>query len=79
MKYRSVTGKNWLFKHCEKKYAQKISETFNFNEILSKIISIRDIKFDQIENFINPTIKKSLPNPDSIQDMKIATNKTIFH
>jgi len=79
MNYKSVTGKNWLFKQYEENYAKKIYETFHFNEILSKIISIRKIELDQIENFINPTIKKNLPNPNSIRDMDIATNATISH
>ena len=79
MNYKSVTGKNWLFKKYDKNYAKKISETFRFNEFLSKIISIRKIELDQIENFINPTIKKNLPNPNSIRDMDIATYATISH
>ena len=79
MNYKSVTGKNWLFKKYDKNYAKKISETFRFNEFLSKIISIRKISLDQIENFINPTIKKNLANPNSIKDMDIATSTTISH
>ena len=79
MNYKSVTGKNWLFKQYDENYAKKIYETFHFSEILSKIISIRKIELDQIENFINPTIKKNLPNPNSIKDMDIATNATISH
>jgi len=79
MNYKSVTGKNWLFKQYDENYAKKIYETFHFSEILSKIISIRKIELDQIENFINPTIKKNIPNPNSIKDMDIATNATISH
>ena len=79
MNYKSVTGKNWLFKKYDKNYAKKIYEAFHFNEILSKIISIRKIELDQIENFINPTIKKNITNPNSIKDMDIATTTTISH
>jgi single-stranded-DNA-specific exonuclease len=79
MNYKSVTGKNWLFKQYDENYAKKIYETFNYNEILSKFISIRRIELNQIENFINPTIKKNIPNPNSIKDMEIATNTTISH
>ena len=79
MNYKSVTGKNWLFKEYDKNYAKKVYEKFQFNEILSKIISIKKIELDQIDNFINPTIKKNLPSPTSIKDMDIATKSTIFH
>jgi len=79
MNYKSVMGKNWLFRQYEENYAKKIFETFHFDEILSKIISIRKIELDQIENFINPTIKKNIPNPNSIKDMDIATNTAISH
>ena len=52
MNYNSVTGKNWLFRQYEENYAKKICETFRFDEILSKIIAIRKIELDQIQNFI---------------------------
>ena len=45
MNYKSVTGKNWLFKKYDINYAKKVSETFHFSEFLSKIISIKKIKF----------------------------------
>ena len=50
MNYKSVTGKNWLFKQYEEKYSKKISETFHLNEILSKIISksVSLIKFKSL-------------------------------
>ena len=76
MNYKSVTGKNWLFKKYDINYSKKISETFRFNNFLSKIISIRKIKFDQIDNFINPTIKENLTNPNYIKDMDVATSTT---
>ena len=70
MNLKSVTGKNWLFKKYDVNYVKKISETFNFDEILCKFLSIRKIKIDRIKNFLNPTIKNNLPNPASIKDMK---------
>ena len=48
MNYKSVTGKNWLFKQYDENYAKKIYETFHFSEILSKIISIRKIELYKI-------------------------------
>ena len=63
MNYKSVTGKNWLFKQYDENYAKKICETFHFNEILSKIISIRKIKLDQIEISLILQLKKILSIP----------------
>ena len=79
MNLKSVTGKNWLFKKYDVNYVKKISETFNFDEILCKFLSIRKIKIDRIKNFLNPTIKNNLPNPASIKDMNIATNSATTH
>jgi len=79
MNLKSVTGKNWLFKKYDENYVKKISETFNFDEILCKFLSIRKIKIDRIKNFLNPTIKNNLPNPTSIKDMDIATNSATTH
>jgi len=74
---KSVTGKNWLFKKYDKNIASKISEVFNFNEFLSKILSIRKIELSKIEDFINPKIKKNIINPDLIKDMNVAVDSVI--
>lgn len=77
MNLKSVTGKNWLFKKYDELYAQKIHESFNFEDIMCKFLSIRKIKINNIKNFLNPTIKNNIPNPSSIKGMDDAVRSLI--
>ncbi len=79
MNIRSVTGKNWLLKKYDANYSKKIFEKYNFDEILCKFLSIRKIQIDKIEDFLNPTIKRNLPNPTTIKDMEKATEIIFSH
>ena len=72
----SVTGKNWLFKDFNTIDIKKYSETYSLTEITAKLISIRKNKIENIDLFLNPTIKNLLPNPLRLKDMEKAINRT---
>ena len=64
-----------------RKYSQKylsfIKDNFSLDEITSKLLSIRNIKKEEINSFLNPSIKNILPNPDNLIDMKKSTLRTV--
>ena len=43
---------------------------FSLDEITSKLLSIRNIKKDEVNSFLNPSIKNFLPDPYILNDMK---------
>ena len=43
----------------------------------SKLIAIKKIKKEDINNYLNPTIKNILPNPNVLKDMEKTTKRTI--
>ena len=49
----SVTGKKWIYKNSDTDKIKKIKETFNLDEISAKLISQRNIKLNELNNFIN--------------------------
>ena len=66
----SVSGKKWIFKKFNDEKQKYFKENFFLDEITSKLLSIRDIKKEEVESFLNPSIKNYLPNPDVLIDMK---------
>ena len=52
----SLSGKNWILKNLTKKILF-FKENFSLDEITSKLLSIRKIKKDEINSFLNPSIK----------------------
>ena len=47
----SVTGKNWVFRTYENKKIKFFKNNFFLDEITAKLLSIRNIKIEDIQNF----------------------------
>ena len=76
MNLASVSGKNWVFKKFNDNLVQKYSEEFSINEIIARLLIIRNIKSEDVDLFLNPTIKNLMPNPYLLNDMEKAVKKT---
>ena len=73
----SVSGKNWILKKYNQEDLRFIKENFSLDEITSKLLSIRNIKKEDIKSFLNPSIKNFLPNPENLIDMKKSSLRTV--
>ena len=73
----SLSGKNWILKKYNQEDLIFIKENFSLDEITSKLLSIRKIKKEEINSFLNPSIKNFLPNPNNLIDMEKSTLRTI--
>ncbi len=73
----SVKYQEWLQKENDKKLENELCEKFNLNPIVSKLLSIRKIFPENIQNFFNPKIKNLLPDPSVLHDMDLATDKIV--
>ena len=77
MKISSVSGKNWIIKKYNHETTSYLKDNFNLSEIISKLLSIRNIKIEEVNLFLNPRIKNLLPNPFILKDMEKSVNRTI--
>ena len=76
MNILSVSGKNWVLKKYNQEEISYLKENFSLDEITSKLLSIRKIKKEDINSFLNPSIKNFLPNPNNLIDMEKSTIRT---
>ena len=72
----SLTGKKWVQKNFDNEKIEFIKDNFNLDEITSKLLAIRNIQKEEINNFINPSIKNYLPNPEVLKDMNKSVERT---
>ncbi len=77
MKLSSVSGKNWIIKKYNHQIVSHLKENFNLSEIISRLLSIRNIKIEEVNLFLNPRLKSLLPNPFILKDMDKSVNRTI--
>jgi|TARA_B110000444_G_scaffold235203_1_gene246039 single-stranded-DNA-specific exonuclease len=73
----SVTGKKWLIKKYNSSEHSFIKDNFYLDDITSKLLAIKGIEKNKIKDFLNPTIKNNLPNPNTLKDMDKATKRTV--
>jgi single-stranded-DNA-specific exonuclease len=73
----SVSGKNWILRKFSQDDIKFYKENFFLDEITAKLLSIRNIKKEDIKNFLNPSIKNFLPNPNNLLDMEKSSLRTL--
>ena len=73
----SVSNKNWIFKKYNEQDVMFYKENYSLDELTSKLLSIRNIKKEDVQAFLNPSIKNFLPNPEIINDMQKSAKRTI--
>jgi len=69
---KSVLGKKWAFAGGDARTAEGIAQAFNLPELVARVLVARGIGFDDVEEFLNPTLKAQLPDPATLQDMEKA-------
>ncbi len=72
----SVSGKKWIYKEFSNSDIKEISEKYSLSQILAKLISIRKKNIDDIDLYLNPSIKNHIPNPFKLKDMRAAVDRT---
>ena len=73
----SVTGKKWVYKKYSSDDVTFIKDNFFLDEATAKLLAIKNIKREDIKNFLNPSLKNILPNPNTLLDMDKATNRVL--
>ena len=74
---KSVRGYYWNIKEYNENKALAISQKTGISEIVSRILTIKNLKLEEINNYLNPKIKNLLKNPYHLLDMDKAV-KTIY-
>lgn len=71
---KSVRQIRWQRKSFDSRLSLSIEQKFGLSHILSSIIASRNIDLDNIESFLDPKIKNSLPDPFGLTGVKKAVD-----
>ena len=67
----------WYEKPVDEKNQKIIKEEFNLDEVISRLLTLRNITKDSFNNFFNPKIKNIMPDPFVLDQMELATKKIV--
>lgn len=72
---RSLTGRAWQDRLDERGSARAlaIAQRHGIDELLARVLAGRDIGVDDAPGFLDPTIKRLMPDPSTMTDMAAAS------
>jgi single-stranded-DNA-specific exonuclease len=71
---RSLTGRAWRDRLDARGSARAlaITQRHGLDELLARVLAGRNVEVDGVEGFLDPTIKRLLPDPHTLTDMPVA-------
>jgi len=72
---RSLTGRAWRDRLDERGSARAlaIAQRHGLNELLARVLAGRNVDVDEVESFLDPTIKRLMPDPHTLIAMAAAS------
>ena len=71
----SASGAVWQLAEIDERRAAQISQRHGLPDLIAKLLVERGIVDEQVETFLNPKLKTSLPDPLMFQDMKAGAER----
>src|SRR6185503_14059294 len=74
---RSVCGRVWRDRLDERAAARALSMTqrHGISELIARVLAGRNVEIDEVEEFLDPTIRRLLPDPNVLTDMAAAASR----
>jgi single-stranded-DNA-specific exonuclease len=74
---RSATGKLWRDRLDVRGTARAlaITQRYRLPEMLARVLAGRDVEIDAVEDFLDPTIRKLMPDPFTVTQMETAAKR----
>lgn len=70
----SIKGYFWKLKEYNERLALTIYQKNSVSELVSRLLAIKNVSFDKVENYLNPKLKNSLEDPFHLYDMDKAVD-----
>jgi single-stranded-DNA-specific exonuclease len=73
----SLTGRAWRERLDERgsALALAIAQRYGIDELLARVLAGRNVDVDQVDSFLDPTIKRLMPDPYTVTDMETAATR----
>ncbi len=72
---QSLTGRAWRDRLDERGSARAltIAQRHGLDELLARVLAGRNVDVDEVQSFLDPTIKRLMPDPHTLTDMETAS------
>jgi single-stranded-DNA-specific exonuclease len=74
---QSVTGRRWVFRDGDDRAGLMLAQRLGLPEVVGRMLAARGIGVDEAPQFLNPTLRDALPDPNCLMDMDKAVARLI--
>ncbi|WP_422013621.1 single-stranded-DNA-specific exonuclease RecJ [Reyranella sp.] len=74
---RSLTGKRWASRLGDERQALAIAQRHGLPDAICRLLAARDVALDSVGDFLEPTLRKFLPDPSHLKDMDVAVDRLV--
>jgi single-stranded-DNA-specific exonuclease len=67
---RSAKNQRWQARLNDPRLAETIAEKHDLPEILGRVMAARGVSLDEVESYLNPTLRGLMPKPSALLDME---------
>jgi single-stranded-DNA-specific exonuclease len=72
---RSLSGRRWVWREAEQRVGLGIAQRLGVPEIVGRLLAARGVAAPEAANFLEPTLRALLPDPDALTDMAAAAER----
>ena len=66
----SARGLTWQARLSDTRLAEAISQRFDIPDLVARVIAARGVALDEVEQFLNPTLRSLMPQPSALRDLE---------
>src|SRR5471032_1094016 len=74
---KSLTGRRWAARLGDERAALAIAQRHGIPDAIARLLAARDVPLDEVPDFLDPTLRKFLPDPSHLKDMDAAVARLV--
>jgi len=74
---RSLTGRRWAARLGDERLALAIAQRHGLPDAISRLLAARDVDLEAVGDFLEPTLRRFLPDPSHLKDMDAAVARLV--
>jgi single-stranded-DNA-specific exonuclease len=74
---KSITGRRWAARLADERLALAMAQRHSLPDAICRLLAARDVDLEGVPDFLEPTLRKFLPDPSHLKDMDVAAERLV--
>ena len=74
---KSLTGRRWAARLADERLALAMAQRHGLPDAICRLLAARDVGLENVPDFLEPTLRKFLPDPSHLKDMDAAVERLV--